>query len=230
MKLRSPALIRLAAFLGALVIRCWMATVRYRIVSLDNCEHPADARSQRFIYAFWHETMLLPAVIKIKIQVLISQHADGELIAQICRYLGKGVIRGSSTRGGSQGLLQMLRSSRHSHLAITPDGPRGPRRRLQAGTVLLASASGLPIVPAGIGFSKAWRARSWDRFAVPYPWSTAICITASAIHVPPNINREQVEEYRRLVEQQLLKASEAAEAWAQRGIRPSPKQFHQEAA
>src|SRR5262249_3188785 len=162
-----------------------------------SCKHPADPKLQRYIYAFWHDVMLFPAVVPIKIQVLISQHADGELIAQICRHLNKGAIRGSSRRGGGQALLQILRGHRDFHFAITPDGPRGPRRHLQPGIILLASTSGLPIVACGIGFSKAWRMKSWDRFAVPYPRSTGICITPPPIYVPPNLSREELERYRR---------------------------------
>jgi lysophospholipid acyltransferase (LPLAT)-like uncharacterized protein len=220
MKLRSPWLIRLVGLVGALLIRCWMGTIRYRIVTLDSGVHPADARVRRFVYAFWHETMLFPAGLKARIHVLISQHADGELIAQVCRHLRVGIVRGSSTRGGSQALLELLRCSRRSHLLVTPDGPRGPRRRLQLGLILLASASGLPIVPCGIGYSRAWRARSWDRFAVPHPWSTATCVVAPAIPVPPHLNRDQLEHYRRLVEEQLQSATEAAERWAKGGARP----------
>ena len=72
--------------------------------------------------------MVAPLTTRAKIRVLISQHTDGELIAQICQRLGIGVIRGSTARGGSQALLEMIRSAGDGHLGITPDGPRGPRR------------------------------------------------------------------------------------------------------
>ena len=229
MKLRSPWLIRCVGLFGALLIRCWMSTVRYRFAFLDSCVHPADVQVQRYIYAFWHETILVPAAVRVRIHILISQHADGELIAQVCRHLGVGVVRGSSTRGGIQALLELLRCSRRSHLAVTPDGPRGPRRQLQLGLVLLASASGLPIVPCGIGLSRAWRARSWDRFAVPHPWSTATCVMAPAIRVPPHLNRDGLAHYRRLVEEQLLDTTDAAERWAKGGARPKPGELPKEA-
>jgi lysophospholipid acyltransferase (LPLAT)-like uncharacterized protein len=220
MKLRSPWLIRFAGLLGAILIRCWMGTVRTRLAILDPRLHPADVRVQRYIYAFWHDTMFFPAILPARIHVLISQHADGELIAQVCRHLGFGVVRGSSTRGASQALLGLLRQSRHTHVAVTPDGPRGPRRQLQRGLIFLASVSGLPIVPCGFGYARAWHARSWDRFAVPHPWSSATCVMAPAIHIPPHLSREELERYRRLVEEQLRETTEAAERWAQGGVRP----------
>src|SRR5260370_6652572 len=182
MKLRNPWLIRLLGFLGAWLIRGWMGTVRYCFAFADKV-HPADVRRERFIYAFWHEAILFPAATRAKIHILISQHADGELIARMCRHLGHGVVRGSSTRGGGIALLELLRCSKRSHLAVTPDGPRGPRRQVKMGAIFMASITGLPIVPLGIGFSKAWRLGSWDRFAIPRPWSTAMCVVGPAIHV-----------------------------------------------
>ncbi len=220
MKLRNPWLIRLAGFLGAGLVRLWMSTVRYHIHQTGGLVDPNSRWLRgRYIYAFWHETMLFPAGRKTraKFHVLISQHADGELIAQVCRRLGFGVVRGSSTRGGVEAVRKLLRLGRGSHLAVTPDGPRGPRRRVQPGIVYLASRTGLPIVPAGIGFEKAWRAASWDRFAVPKPWCTAICVVGEPIHVPPELDKDQLEHYRQRVEQELLNATEAAEHCAAKG-------------
>jgi lysophospholipid acyltransferase (LPLAT)-like uncharacterized protein len=222
MKLRSPWLIGLLALLGSLLIRLWMSTLRYRIAIAGSTMHPADARTQRFIYAVWHESILVPTVFKTKIRVLISQHADGELIARACRHLGFGVVRGSSTRGGSNALFELLRVSKHSHLLVTPDGPKGPRRQLALGMIFLASHTGLPIVPIGIGFSKAWRLPSWDRFAIPLPWSTAMCVAAPPIHVPAHLDRNGMQRYRRLVEEEFLRATQAAEQWAESGVRARP--------
>ena len=220
MKLRSPWIIRLLAILGAWLIRLWMGTVRYRTFFIDGVIHPADHRKQRYLYAFWHETILFPTAYRARISILISQHADGELIAQVCRFLGFQAVRGSSTRGGREALFGLHRASLSSHLGVTPDGPRGPRRSIQPGLIFLASLTGLPIVVFGVGYSRAWRARSWYRFAVPLPWSSASCVVAPAIHVPPRLQREGIEHYRRLVEEQLQLATDAAERWARGG--PSP--------
>jgi lysophospholipid acyltransferase (LPLAT)-like uncharacterized protein len=222
MKLRSPWLIRLIGFLGGVVLRRWMSTIRPRICFPDELRHPADPRVERFVYAFWHDTLLLPTAYSTRIHVLISQHGDGEMIAQICRHLRIGTVRGSTTRGGTQALLNMLKLSRRAHLGVTPDGPRGPRRQVQVGLIFIASYTGLPIVPLGVGYQRAWRFRSWDRFALPWPWSEARCVVAPPISVPARLNREGLEHYRSLVEERLLKATAAAERWAAGGKRPSP--------
>jgi lysophospholipid acyltransferase (LPLAT)-like uncharacterized protein len=221
MKLRSPWLLRSIALLGACLIRWWMGTLRYCIFVVGGERHPMDARKKRCIYAFWHETILFPTIFRARIRVLISQHADGELIAQACRFLGFQTVRGSTTRGGGQALLELKYHSRKAHLVVTPDGPRGPRRRVQLGLVLLASLTGLPIVAVGVGYSRAWRARSWDRFAVPVPWSKARAVVAAPVHVPARLNRAGLEEYRRLVEERFLAATDAAERWARGG--PDPR-------
>src|SRR5262245_31959256 len=172
MKIRHPALIRALAFLLACVVRLWMRTLRYRYRFLQSDVDPRQrGLTERYIYAFWHENMLLVATryARPDIYVLISQHADGQLIADVCRHLGFRTVRGSTTRGGADAVRQMLRLGREAHLAVTPDGPRGPRRKVQQGLVYLAARTGMPIVPIGIGYSKAWRMQSWDRFALPKP-------------------------------------------------------------
>lgn len=217
MKLRNPWLIRLAGLLASWLIRVWMSTVRCRFRFGRERVDPNDpATAGRYLYVFWHETMLFLAGRKPKatIYVLISRHADGELIAQTCRHLGFKVVRGSSTRGGVEAVRQLMRQGRRAHLAVTPDGPRGPRRQVQPGVVYLASRTGLPIVAAGVGYGGAWRARSWDRFAVPKPWSKAVCVVAPAVHVPPNLKKEEIEAFRLAVEERLLAATAAAEKWA----------------
>ncbi len=170
MKLRQPWMIGLAALLGAVVVRVWMSTLRYRVHLADRRVNPADPVFEgRYIYALWHETLMGMAgrTWGAKMHMLVSRHADGELIARICQHLGWGVVRGSTTRGGATALREMVGLSRHALLAVTPDGPRGPRRQVQPGVVFLASQTGLPIVPIGVADTQVWRGRSWDRFTVP---------------------------------------------------------------
>lgn len=191
--------------------------MRVRIVTGDGRQHPTNPRQHRYIYSFWHEGLLAPLATRPKIRVLISQHTDGEVISQICQRLGIGVIRGSTARGGCQALLEMIRDTDDSaHLGITPDGPRGPRRELKSGVVMIASQSGLAIVPAGIGFVRAWRFGSWDRFALPCPGSTMVGVVGEPIVVPPHLDRGGIGEWTRIVEAEMLRLTLLAEDWAAR--------------
>jgi lysophospholipid acyltransferase (LPLAT)-like uncharacterized protein len=108
----------------------------------------------------------------------------------------------------------------HGHITITPDGPRGPRRVVKPGLVYLASRLGLPIVPAGFGLNRPWRGKSWDRFAVPRPFSRACCVTDEIIRVPATADRDTLEVYRRQVEAAITRATDLAERWAAEHVLP----------
>src|SRR5262249_17845039 len=173
--------------------------------------------TSRYIYAFWHENMLclLSQYAQPNIHVLISRHADGQLIAELARHLGFGLVRGSTNRGGVEAVRQMLRLSQDAHLAVTPDGPRGPRRIIQPGLIYLAARTGLPIIPIGIGYRRPWRMHSWDQFAVPRPFTHMKCVTAEPICIPAEADKEKLEHYRCQVERSLLEMCELAERWAE---------------
>lgn len=219
MKIRKPWMIKLIGLLGALVIRLWLSTVRSRYHSLGKNVDPRQPALQvRYIYVFWHENILLPCYLFARrdVKVLISQHADGEMIAQVCRHVGFGTIRGSSTRGGIQALRKMLRASQKFHIAVIPDGPRGPRRQVESGVIYLASRTGLPIAVVGIGYERPWRLSTWDRFALPRPWSKARIVTADPLVVPPDLDKDGLEQYRQLLQRTLDQAGPLAEEWANR--------------
>jgi lysophospholipid acyltransferase (LPLAT)-like uncharacterized protein len=221
MKIRHPWLIKALGFAGAWIVRLWIRTVRYHHLAMGSSGLPYQSHVRgRYIYAFWHENMLLPAYhcARPDVSVLISQHADGELMTQVCQRLGFRVIRGSTTRGSLEALRQLLRAARRgAHLAITPDGPRGPRRQVQAGVIYLAARTGLPIIAGGVGYQNPWRLRTWDEFVLPKPWRRGIVITAAPIVVPSDLDDVLLEHYRRLVEDSLRIVSQTAEDWAQKG-------------
>lgn len=213
MKLRDPRLIRVVGWLIAGVLRVWRRLVRLRIDPESKARHLDDPARERGIYIFWHESLLAMVALRMAAVVMISKHADGELIATACKGLGVGTVRGSTTRGGGLGLIEMARQAREAavDLAITPDGPRGPRRTVQTGVVALASQIGWPIVPIGIGFTWAWRAKSWDRFAVPLPLGRIVYVADEPIRVPAGLDRDALEEYRLRVEQRFLAITDEAE-------------------
>jgi lysophospholipid acyltransferase (LPLAT)-like uncharacterized protein len=226
MKIRNKKLIRILAWFAARIIRVWMSTLRYEYLPLgQNVDPHRPELRGRYLYSLWHETLLLPAYCYrgLDIFILISQHADGELIAEICRHLGFRPVRGSTTRGGIEAVRQMVRAGKEAHISITPDGPRGPRRQVQGGLIYLAARTGLPIVPAGFAFANAWRMKSWDRFALPKPGSLAAVVTDTPIVVPPDVDRDGIEHYRRLVENEMLRLTAIAERWAETGVRPIPQ-------
>jgi lysophospholipid acyltransferase (LPLAT)-like uncharacterized protein len=219
MKIRHPDLVKLAGFSISWFVRVLVGSVRYRQVTLSPDVDPTrPGLAQRFVYAFWHEAMLLPAYHyrNTPTRVLIGEHADGEIMARACGHLGLKVVRGSTTRGGARGLRELVALKGRSHVVITPDGPRGPRRRAQPGVVYVAARTGLPIVPVGLGFHSAWRAPSWDRFAIPRPFSAAVGVLGEPLTVPPDLGRGEVEAWRAKVQEALDHVTQTAEALAAR--------------
>lgn len=218
MKIRHPAIIKWIGFLGAIFIRVWVGTLSFRYRSLrENVFFDRGAKGP-YLVAFWHENIMVPcqAFARRDILVLISQHADGEMIAQVCKHVGFGTIRGSSTRGGLRALRQMIRASSNCNIVVIPDGPRGPRRHLEPGLIYLAAKTGLPIVLLGIGHDRPWRLKTWDRFVIPRPFSNAIVLASAPIHIPEDASRAELEEYCRQVERDLTHLTDYAEQLASR--------------
>ncbi|MBM4072241.1 MAG: DUF374 domain-containing protein [Planctomycetes bacterium] len=224
MKLRNPRLLKAVTTVGSRLVWAWMSTIR---TTFDSQGQPTDPRKPKtrkpFIYTMWHENMLLVPTVKSTIPVtgLISHHRDGELIAQLGHYYGMGTIRGSSTRGGSEAIEEVLKIRDSSHLIILPDGPRGPRREVKRGLVYLSSWSQMPIVPIGVGFAACWRLKSWDRLCLPKPFSHIFCVAGPVIRVPERCGKKALESYHEKVQLAMDEASRVAEARA-RGERVIP--------
>lgn len=220
MKLKNPWLLSLGGFLSASLIRGWMSTLEYRVALYDPKVDPVhpEHRGQK-IYVFWHEYILLPVYARghNNLAMLISRHGDAELLSRAAYHLGFECVRGSTNRGGYAALRELLDRSQSMHLAITPDGPRGPRRQLAPGAVFLASRLGLPLVCMGFGCDRPWRIRSWDRFAIPRPYSRARAVVSPEIRLPADLDRDGLEHYRVQVERMLTRLTLEAEAWAESG-------------
>jgi hypothetical protein len=140
-----------------------------------------SARDSTVILALWHEQVLLalePMSGLVRsgagLTAMVSQSRDGELATRVARPWGYRVVRGSASRGGQAGLRALYQHlvRNGDSLLMLPDGPRGPRREVKPGVVVLAQTSGVPIQPVGLAASSCWRLRSWDRLVVPRPFAT----------------------------------------------------------
>ena len=146
------------AFVLASFLRLLRATLR---ITHDGVEK-IEALPQ-YIIAFWHEHLLLMLHSRYRkpIRVLVSQSRDGELIASTFVHYGVDVSRGSTTRGATAALRELIRTARDgSTIVFTPDGPKGPRRVVKEGLIYAAQATGLPIVPYAFAAKKK---SCWDR-------------------------------------------------------------------
>jgi lysophospholipid acyltransferase (LPLAT)-like uncharacterized protein len=203
---KERVLIFLISRLGALII--WLEGKTWRL-RWEGHEHVrvAWAKGENVIYTFWHGHLLALCFShrRQKIHVMVSEHRDGEIIAQIIQLLGFVPVRGSTTRGGLKALLKIAeRASAGYDVAITPDGPKGPRERVQPGVITLAQRTGMPIIPLASAASFRKNLSSWDRFLIPLPFSRVAILEGSPIYVPRDLSERDVEEKRKEVEQTIL--------------------------
>lgn len=175
--IRHPRTLALGAALLARYLRLVGATTRWQV---EGREAASQHRGSPVIGAFWHEQLALAHAIAwdwsgsradTRFTVLVSQHRDGRLIGDVVSRLGIGAAFGSSRRGGLSVFREAGRVLTDGRsVAITPDGPRGPRRVAQPGVARLARLAGVPVIPVGVAVSRARRLGSWDRMIFPLPF------------------------------------------------------------
>lgn len=203
--------------LNALILPRALDLLNFRIHHYDRSVDPARPEyNEHVIFSFWHEyiVVVLPRWGHTPLTVLCSQHRDGEWVNQTAESLGLSIVRGSSTRGGSAAIRQMKKNTRFSSIAMTPDGPRGPRRQMAMGPVYLASLLGMPLVPVGVGISNPYRLKTWDQFAIPRLTSRVRMIFGPKIHIPRKAKRDKLESCLKSVQGLMNGLTDEAQQWA----------------
>lgn len=167
------------------------------------------------VFTLWHGR-LLPCTHAHRgegIAALISQHRDGEYIARVVERWGFETVRGSSRRGGTSALRELVRRVRRgTSLAITPDGPTGPRERMKIGALHVARATGAPLIPVGGGADRGWLISSWDRFLVPKPFSRIHIVYGEPLFVPRDADERALTELAGEMERRLGTVTRKADA------------------
>lgn len=215
---KDRLMIRLADLVFFAFIKMIGASVRFEIDGWEHFEAIDNARKVP-IYAFWHDRIFLSTYFwrNRGIVVLISQSKDGEYIARAIQRLGCGAIRGSSTRGGTKALVEMVRSMRSGNpMAFAVDGPKGPRYVAKLGAVLLAKKTGNPIFPFVVQSRAFWTLKSWDKMQIPRPFSRALTIIGEPIYVNENANDAEVKLKLAELQQCLDDLTERGKKWSGR--------------
>ena len=198
----------------AFLVRLWFATCRVRVhgkkyrdmVMADEGSAVGTFWHYGFLYSFYHNR-------KEKVIAMVSGSKDGEYISRFVEKFGIPAVRGSRNRGGIAALKGMIRGMKKGYSAgIVGDGSQGPARVLQAGCIILASRSGAPIVPMGWSCNRYLSFNSWDKTAIPYPFSKIEFFYGEPIEIPPKVSQEETEVFRKLVEERLNQIYD--QAWA----------------
>lgn len=197
---------KLLSLLGYLFLRILHATLRVRHVRAHHLES-----TPRYIIAFWHECVLMSMFCRWRkpTTAMISRSKDGEIVTGVVHRFGIDTARGSSNKGGTIALREILRDVRDGkNIAFTPDGPKGPRRVLKDGVVYAAKMTGLPVVPFHFAARSKKRLRSWDQMIVPRPLTKAVFLYGEPVVVPRD---GDAEEWRLKIEKKMNDLADEAE-------------------
>jgi lysophospholipid acyltransferase (LPLAT)-like uncharacterized protein len=159
-----------------------------------------------FIAAFWHygAIYIVHQARDLPYVAMVSPSRDGEYISRILQSKGFATVRGSRSKGGIGALKGLMRQIRKGKTGVlVADGSQGPARKAQPGAVMLARHTGVPIVPLGWAASHYWTFNSWDKTALPKPFSRIEITYGEPLHVPQDADAEQLEEYRLELEKRL---------------------------
>jgi lysophospholipid acyltransferase (LPLAT)-like uncharacterized protein len=198
----------LLAAVGSWLMRGLLVTLRFRLT--DRAGVLAKPPERPLLWAFWHNRLfVMPYMFERYFPgrlgaALTSASKDGEILAAFVQRFGIRPIRGSSSRGGGRALVEMKRAIADGYvMAITPDGPRGPRYHMNPGLVKLAQVTGGFVLPIHVTYSSCWRLKSWDGFMIPRPFATVDIIFDVLHDVPPTKDDAEFEAQRVRMERML---------------------------
>lgn len=207
---------RAAAWLVFALVRCVSATLRMRWT--DESGQFTGKPTGPVIFCVWHNRLALsmptyygyvrPRSSAPGLAAMVSASKDGGFLAAILECFNVQPVRGSTSRRGAQALLELTTwAERGYDLAITPDGPRGPRYVIKDGAMSLAQVTGLPIVPFAFHATWKWQIKSWDRFQIPLPFSRVHMRMGKTFRVPREATDAEREALRMELEQHLKEIS-----------------------
>lgn len=201
---------QLLACLATLLARLLFRTLRLEVI--DRAGFLTDPPKEPVLITFWHNRIPAIAVTFLRyyphrsrggVVVLTSPSKDGDILAGVMARLGMGSVRGSSSRRGSTALRELTEKLETGHdLAITPDGPRGPKYSLGPGVVFLAQKTNLRIIPLHARYHRAFHLKTWDSFAIPWPFSKITVVVDDYMTIDPSLADLEPE---RLKLEELLK-------------------------
>ncbi len=198
------------------IVLLWCKSLRLTIVNEAKFDRLRSER-KNFVVAFWHGSMFVGWFLhrpsaQGKISALVSQSNDGEYLSTILERWNYSMIRGSSHIGGKEAMQLMVDAVQSgSPLAITPDGPRGPRCEMKMGALRTAQRANVPLVLVGIAMEKKRNLRSWDKFEVPMPFSRVAVHYSDPMMVPAELTGDPLDLFKKVMEAELNRLTRDAE-------------------
>ena len=209
---------RLAPYFYKYLMTMLMSTCRVKVHGKEHVQ-ALSQRNTGWLYAIWHDNNLISvwSLRSEKYIAMVSNSKDGEIITRVIEMLGNSVIRGSTSKGAMQAAQQALRALQDNKvIAITPDGPRGPKYCLQEGVLYLSALTNSPIIPVHLECSRQWQFNSWDNSKLPKPFAKMHIVYGEPLSVDPEEmrNEDSKELARQRIQQEMMKNVGAAKRFA----------------
>tara|TARA_B100002003_G_scaffold246069_1_gene274998 strand:+ start:414 stop:1085 length:672 start_codon:yes stop_codon:yes gene_type:complete len=202
---------------------CWVGAKYIKFVSFTNSWSFINKKyvenlwkkNEAFILCFWHGRLLMMPLSwnkEKKINVLISTHSDGQLLSKTVKHFNIETITGSSSKGGSEAIRNIIKSLKSGiSIGMTPDGPRGPRMKVNSAIIKIASLTGHKIVPLSYSVKKKFFLNSWDKFLVALPFGKGCFVWGKPIKIKKNISTNEDLKLSKRLENNLLKLTKKAD-------------------
>ena len=204
---------------------CWVGAKYIKFVSFTNSWSFINKKyvenlwkkNEAFILCFWHGRLLMMPLSwnkEKKINVLISAHSDGQLLSKTVKHFNIETITGSSSKGGSEAIRNIIKSLKSGiSIGMTPDGPRGPRMKVNSAIIKIASLTGHKIVPLSYSVKKKFFLNSWDKFLVALPFGKGCFVWGKPIKIKKNISTNEDLKLSKILENNLLKLTKKADRY-----------------
>ncbi len=207
--------LKIAPFILAIIIKILRRTMRIKFkrkeIMLEMIRN-----KQPFIFTFWHQRLIMMpyGYTGKNIHVLISMHRDGLMTSNTLKYFGVKSVQGSSTRGGAEGLRKIVKVTKTgADLGFTPDGPKGPARKVKPGVIQTARLTGYPILPVSYGSSRKHVLRTWDKMQLPKFFSKGVFVYGEPFYIDRKITKNEIDSKAEELEDILNKLTDEADTF-----------------
>lgn len=164
------------------------------------------------ILCCWHGRLLFPFYFLRNngFYALAGLHKDAEIISRIGNKMGWNMIRGSSSKKGKEAYEEIVQRLRKSGItvALTPDGPKGPRLKAKRGTVRAAQETGAVIIPVSGQSNRRWEVTNWDVLVIPKPFGRSVFVFGEPLIITKN---DDIDEINYELEKRLISVQEQAD-------------------
>ncbi len=202
-----------AGYLGYNFLNVIYKTLRIKAVN-EEIINEYEKEKKGLILVIWHGRMYLPVYYLRNrgIWGIVSPSRDGEYFAQVFSRFGHNIIRGSSRKGSIRAMFSVIKLLKGGNIvAVTPDGPIGPKGKVDNGLIYLAATAKADIVPIGVGYNWKKKLNTWDEALLPYPLSSAVILFDEHLRIPPEINISDIPRYAKELEEMMFKANKKAD-------------------